>query len=895
MKPERWLLSVLVSAVVAVWVAAAPAVGADVVQARPPAPQFKAGPTATADGANFRIEFEVNRATDVAVEIQDADGKVVRHLVAGLLGPNAPEPLVKDSLKQSLVWDGKDDDGRSTALTAGKLDYRGPFKVRVGLGLLFQYDKVLGWHPLSGLSSINALAVNGEGEVYVFTRSGVLVLDANGRYLRQMLPAGGKVPPEKPTLLRPVRLADGAVVYTEPLGIGHRGGVALTRDGDILTVVGYNGQRKVVRVGKDGSLQTPPHRWLIHPKNDVGIIKIALSPDERWLYLVGQVWGHDDSAVGRLGGVQHIVTRLNLKADQVGEVFLGENENGGAGGSKVRTPKGIATDSRGRIYVADYGNNRIGVWDNEALLVREFKVPSPQEVYVHPKTGDIYVLSGPEKTIPRWEGNYFWQSATLYKFSAEGKELARLDLEPPFIQKKAGDQPRPKFILTGALDSSGERPRVYVGVCDPGRQGGSYLLVRVNDTGDRFDPPVDLLKDFPDSLQSVREVALDRKRDELYVRDGGLWKLWRFDGVGGKGEALTGWKDPRTGKSVRGSQMCVGPDGLVYVSAWHTTQTDTGVLRYDRTGNLVPFAAANNSEIVQRNLFEGSSGQRRKGIYPGPDRRLYLMYADLSRTELPSSAWDRTCLQTYAVDAYDLDGKLVAKRLIAHLRSGASGLRSDRWGNLYVGDNVKPLGYAYPAEAAAVLADPFKRSCVYMDDDGRIDRMLFDYGCVFKFPPTGGRMEGLDTKSGVKGPPPQGNLWSPVPEVQWFPWMNRQVKVTGALWQYLGIARMPAQTWAASAGQTCVCGASVFDLDEHARLYLPDTLTGRIKVLDRNGQLLTTFGQRGNMDDQGPEIRFASVPCVAASSRAAYVGDDGNARVVRVRLGYQAEETAALR
>ena len=58
--------------------------------------KFVAGPSAKAEGESVRIEFEVNKATDVAIEIQDTDGRVVRHLVAGLLGPNAPEPLVKE-------------------------------------------------------------------------------------------------------------------------------------------------------------------------------------------------------------------------------------------------------------------------------------------------------------------------------------------------------------------------------------------------------------------------------------------------------------------------------------------------------------------------------------------------------------------------------------------------------------------------------------------------------------------------------------------------------------------------------------------------------------------------------------------------------------------------------
>ena len=49
-----------------------------------------------------KIDFTVDRTTDVAVTIEDAKGKIIRHLAAGVLGKNPPEPLQADSLAQSL-------------------------------------------------------------------------------------------------------------------------------------------------------------------------------------------------------------------------------------------------------------------------------------------------------------------------------------------------------------------------------------------------------------------------------------------------------------------------------------------------------------------------------------------------------------------------------------------------------------------------------------------------------------------------------------------------------------------------------------------------------------------------------------------------------------------------
>ena len=46
-------------------------------------PRFTRKPVATRNGDTVRIEFGVNRETDVAVYVETAKGEIVRHLVAG--------------------------------------------------------------------------------------------------------------------------------------------------------------------------------------------------------------------------------------------------------------------------------------------------------------------------------------------------------------------------------------------------------------------------------------------------------------------------------------------------------------------------------------------------------------------------------------------------------------------------------------------------------------------------------------------------------------------------------------------------------------------------------------------------------------------------------------------
>ena len=57
----------------------------------------------------YEITFVVRGNCDVTAGIVDSEGKVVRHLGAGVLGANAPAPFQKNSLKQTIVWNGKDD------------------------------------------------------------------------------------------------------------------------------------------------------------------------------------------------------------------------------------------------------------------------------------------------------------------------------------------------------------------------------------------------------------------------------------------------------------------------------------------------------------------------------------------------------------------------------------------------------------------------------------------------------------------------------------------------------------------------------------------------------------------------------------------------------------------
>src|SRR5262249_6259800 len=161
-------------------------------------PAFTKKPTASKPGDKVKIEFAVDRATDVAVYIEDGEGKVIRHLAGGVLGKNAPEPLQRDSFSQSLEWDGKDNFGKPAA--------GGPFKVRVRLGMKPEFDGFLLYNRDSA-GEISTVAVGPGGNLYVFHKDGVAngnmgghkikVSSRDGKHLKVLLPFPADIAPEK--------------------------------------------------------------------------------------------------------------------------------------------------------------------------------------------------------------------------------------------------------------------------------------------------------------------------------------------------------------------------------------------------------------------------------------------------------------------------------------------------------------------------------------------------------------------------------------------------------------------------------------------------------------------------------------------------------------------------
>ena len=151
---------------------------------------FVQHPRAAAAGKEIKITFEVSASTDVEVAVLGADGKVVRHLAAGVLGGKIPPPEpLKAGLAQEILWDAKDDFGKPAA--------GGPFKARVRAGMGFKLGRFIGQDPYN-VGGSDGMVVGDDGNLYVLGAgtktlgdeclTTLRVFSPDGKYLKTLLP-----------------------------------------------------------------------------------------------------------------------------------------------------------------------------------------------------------------------------------------------------------------------------------------------------------------------------------------------------------------------------------------------------------------------------------------------------------------------------------------------------------------------------------------------------------------------------------------------------------------------------------------------------------------------------------------------------------------------------------
>ena len=805
---------------------------------------FTAKPTAVKDGEKVKITFAVSGPTDVEVAVLGADGKVARHMAAGVLGAKNPPPdPLKAGLAQELVWDGNDDFRQPAA--------KGPFQVRVRAGMQLKLGALLADDPLYVCYPLS-LSTDDDGNLYFLSNSvaggpdwpaihHLRVFNRKGVYLRTLMPMPASLPLEKAKGFEVVEL-DGQrwaprsrcgtwpeFYRNEQYATGNCFQMGNRVGKDRIITLCNNGS--LLRLNLDGSPAGPgpqpvplvPGRTVNRWAPIAAYFYITLSPDGSRVYLsgLGSSGSQKSDPVFPAG---RILAFDGKEAKTFAYVERGDKQK-----APNRIPRvnyadlaGMSCDGQGNVFVCDPTDGKVRVFDPGGKAIGDVAVENALRVACHRRTGDIYVLS---VTPAYGRGEKMLRKFSPLKDGA--KELARFPLP------ESGED------ACMALDDTAERPVVWAAT----RAGHGFVsfnaparVLRLEDTGNAF---VETPHPIAFEVDGVKDRLAVHPETEVVVFKG-------QNDDAGAAHGLTGEKVVLPFKKC--IDMTVGQDGNWYLQ---TVQGFCGyVCKYDK--DLKPIAtnpqlpAQRPGAKIPTNAVGYAFGKAGAGISAAglaADQAGRLFALQLGNVHVDGG---------YFVTVFGPDGKVeehpwakdhpsfevqqkeqgfkffnsalvaLAQKEDWHSGHQGGGLQVDAQGNLYVGTMLLPLDYQAPPG--------------YEKDPGYLA-----VGSVFKFPKEGGQFVNV---KGVLPADRKGLL----AERRF--WPKGKVFVENATAVYPGLGSM-----AGSVGHGCSCRKPMFHVDGYGRLAIPNAITFKVRLMDNAGNEILEVGKYGNIDAIEPLLK----------------------------------------
>jgi DNA-binding beta-propeller fold protein YncE len=855
------------------------------------------------DKDNTTITFSVKDFCDVTVAIETTDGRIIRHLASGVLGNKAPTPFKPNSLDQSVIWDHKDDSGKY-------FDDLSSIQVRVSLGLKAEYEKDLYYSPHKRISSTPAICAAPEG-VYVFDSLGrdhVRLFDHDGKYIKTIYPfpasqlkninglkwqkmPDGRELPAKNSMYHQTLLSSGDNSSEWDKN---------TRNGLGATSIAVNGKRialafvnlnRLTSDGNTGGLPLKGGKTGIElPKQpsfptDVGPSSMAFSPDGKTIYMTGYSWqsSHNGSGANSIMAVY----QMNYEKNDDATIFVGEKTKSGNDDSHFAIATSVDTDKNGNVYVSDFGNDRIQIFDSSAKLLKTITVKKPTKVAVHQVTGEIYVFTwgmqgipeNIEKQIP-YSQTKAPQKITIFSAYPETKQIKEDDFQLSPVNRLG-------TIIHIAFDSWAKNPTFWVSSrnsplgtrCIQLKNTKWEESFKMNDLAQK-----DIIRVRPTS-HNIQQLYFNPKNKKLYVGEpdsGPTGKAWE--------EMLE--IDPLTNK-VKLISLPINPqdiafdlNGLIYL------RTANVLARYDmNTWKEIPFDyGAERQKVGQDGGMGGVSapvvsaimlpargtvcyhqgglsinvngdiavacGNRQLGQAsvgtPIDDTAKFLPMAFPGRVESPISL---------CVHIWDKFGKVIGEDVIKGAPQ-ADGIAIDKENNIYM--------LATPARL--IDGKP-------IDDEMSSTLIKFNKESKGRFLSTSGKIPlVLPEAMYPKRPKDLSHLW-----VENYEWM----------YGGCGFGGFNAD----KAGGGCACWFVRFKLDYFDRSFVPEPMQYGIAVLDSAGNLILKIGQYSNEDSKGKNSKEPLGgdevglfhPCFVAvdSDHRLFISDIGNEKIISVNLKYE--------
>jgi hypothetical protein len=873
--------------------------------------EFSEKPTIERSGKGATITFASKANCDATVAIETNEGRILRHLASGVLGVNAPEPFQKNALKQTLVWDGKDDQGRYVT------DWEN-VRVRVSLGLQPRFERTLNWEPHKRISTAAPLLAAGPEGVLVFEGRGVdhlRLFDHDGNYSRTIYPfPAGKVDavdglkrevfpqdnqklPVKLGFVEATLLTSGTSSVIElayKFGDGYGAtGLALQNGRIAMTFLNLN---RLSIDGTSGGLALSGPKTNFQTKwdsyagegggtEDIGPSSMAFSPDGKTLYMTGYLW-RVTYGTGQGEHSMQGVMKLDFEGSSPPQVFAGEmNEEGsGTDNAHFRVPTSVACDSHGRVYVSDFMNDRIQVFTPDGKHFKTISTPKPARVCIHHKTQEIYVFSYAQfgatnkilKETP-FESRGFKNTLTKLGPVEDPKVMATMPIP---LEGDGGGMFAMGPTYTATLDSWSDPPVIwmvgrksnlsrvdanYWGMgmldrrnADPWATNGITLFVEKNG---KLEPKRSFGQEIAKTVYRAKPPEFSRQRLFVHPPTG---KLYIAEDLGfDKSFKEILEIDPESGK-VSGVElpfdaedMCFDQDGQIYL------RTEKMVARYEFPSlREVPWDYGEENENIG---FAAGSGGKRNKLMSGlstPGCRpvcwhqggMYvspkgnLVVSCVSRAQAPDKK------ESQGVFERVREG-FVGKPYSPQLYPGRA-----RWQEIHIWDKHGKLVHEDAVPGLHIV------NGVGIDNDDNVyvlaaaNRMLdgkayFNSweGTVMKCRPKKAKI--ISTGGAPEIPLQKENYPTRPPQLE-----NGMIGTAWAEnveWMYgaVGFDGFNPHT-----GWSCACWNSRFALDYFNRSFAPEVDHYSVAVLDGNGNLILRIGRYGNVDDGMPRVKDGGPP-----------------------------------
>lgn len=913
----------------------------------------------TRRGDRIEIRFTAQAACDAVVTIEDPDGAIVRHLGYGVLGENAPEPFQARTLAQTVVWDGKDDAGKY-------VDNIQAMVVRVGLGLEPRFERDILWSPYRRIGSDTPLMQACAEGVLVFDGHGIdhlRLFDHDGNYKRTIHPFASSTAANVQGLRWHTFPQDGqklpltsGFVQATLLNAGTSGsqsdifgrGLAAT-----AMTVGPGGQialamKNLNRLHLDGSSGGLPFDGpevkqdvllgTIHEFKggvyDVPPRAMAFSPDGKYLYIAGYYWSYAWHRDG-LNGVARMEYGKNEPPALWKGAFVNERKQKLAGPEpdKLSRPCALAVDAKGRVYVADYFNDRIQVYAEDGTLVKSVEAFKPARIWVHPKTQEIWVgswfINGAEwdAYLKRIGKPKVPVPPVLVQLGTLDKPTKQAQYDLPFLEydhpregvKFGGNNHMEKGRLTAVeLDFWAGETTVWVIPASPSQDRIDYekagvklytlkgkKLALKRDTGAEAKKAVPLLNPPPFSRQ---RMAVNPANGRLYMveQENGTDKnLCRVTEV-----------EPESGKAkivelpCHVEDLCFDTQGVAYL------RVDQGILRTDgRTWREIPW---DYGEEHEGTMFKGTSGGRSiqsVGVLRVPGRRSNPFW---HLGGIAVNAKGELAVSTYNGAPSESRESIKNRLQVAEGKPYTPKLYPGRyrWGELHVfnrhGELVAEDAFPGVGHLDGLGLDAERNLYVMAGSTMLVNGKKYDTPSndvtetLIKVRP--GKAKIVSDSNRI--PVPLSPDVAPKRPADVSGWLGAggTAWVEGAEWLYGGVGFAGSNQPAPS----CCCWNARFTLDLLGRSFAPEIRHYSVAVLDTAGNLVTRIGRYGNIDEGKPlvaseqnpnprsiggdEVSLFHAPFVAShTDRRLFIADPGNGRVLSVKLDYHVAEKVALK